>query len=271
MSSSLTISIAANMLQCSSICFNSLGIYLLKKKDPVWTRNGMILANLSISEIINAILLLGFSVLLRIKKDNKLMNHAFHGLTDLTVFMNMKWYFAMYVMIIDRYLACKYPLRHRILVTKRRIFILCVSLWLLVTFAWIIAKVGTSVQLTFRTHSIIWFILDGIFMLLFLLTYGTIFHRIIKSKRLQTQSSNSSQQSNYPNRATGNKAFYGVVGLIALTFCVFVIIPHLILLLGSTNIGITMYSVGFLVDPIIYIFMRKDLRSELKKMFRCCN
>ena len=199
------------------------------------------------------------------------MNQAFHGLKDLTAFMNMKWYFAMYVMIIDRYLACKYPLRHRILVTKRRIFILCVSLWLFVTFAFIIAKVGTGAVFTFRTHSIIWFILDGIFMFLSLLTYGTIFHRIIKSKRLQTQSSNSSQQSNYPNRATGNKTFYGVVGLITLTFCVFVITPHLILLLGSTNIGVLMYSVGFLVDPIIYIFMRRDLRSELKKLFKCCD
>lgn len=269
--SALTIAITANILQCSSICFNSLGIYLLKKKDPVWTRNGMILANLSIAEIINAILLLGISVLIRIKQENKLMNEAFQGLRDLTVFMNMKWYFAMYVMIIDRYLACKYPLRHRALVTKRRIFILCVSLWLFVTFAWIIVKVSIGVALTFKTYSSIWFTLDGIFMLLSLITYGTIFHRMIKSKQLQMQSNNSLQQSNYPNRATGNKTFYRVVGLVVLTFCAFVITPHLILLLASRNVGTTMYSVGFLVDPIIYIFMRRDLRSELKKLFRCCN
>ncbi len=250
------------LLYLISIFLNSLGIYLLSATRPL-NSGKILLINLAISEIFFAL----------IDIPTKFIHiPSLKSKTLIVSASSMPYYFAMFMITIDRLVAFLFPFKHRVMVTNRRLTFAIVASWVL---ALLIGLCLFIINEGNHLYIYIWIAFDAAYILLCAITYGLIFIKILKRRKFV----NNQQDVNGPARqqnVTSNNRFFKIIALIILSFLIFILVPDIFFHFYHTNNETVMkcldvvWTLGFVADPITYIFLQDHLRLLLKKKLCKC-
>ena len=249
------------LLYLISMILNSLGIYLLSATRPL-NSSKILLINLSDSEIFVAMMGVVFNILRAVLPIETMLKI---GIIFATSYI--AYYFAMFMLTVDRLIGVVLPLKHRVIVTEQRLTLAIVTSWFI---ALLLQTCFSILSETFHLDSVllkyIWIALDAVFIILCAITYGLIFIKVLKKKRLE-----NNQQD-----GRGNSRLFKITALIILSFLLLMLVPDIVLYFHSmTNktaiecLNIV-WSLGFVADPIIYIFLQDHLRLLLKTKLCTC-
>lgn len=262
----------------SSLVFNACGILLLNSLRASGIAQTVIIINLSVSEMLIATgwiaELIAVSIGLTFEDRTMLVIWAIRA--GVYCF----WFADMYVLSIDRFLGCLFPLRHRALVNRKSVYRLITSLWIFCSLKSVMLLIFDTKYLHLIYNVYVWLTLDCMAVSIFSITYCSIFFYNLKRmrmRRIRTHSLESNQ-----TQAGSTSLFAKVVGLIAASFMIFEVAPSAIeRALFLKEIEITRLLEGWvslcyqfilLVDPLIYIFLqrrhRRLLRAKARYVFR---
>ena len=268
----------------ASMLFNGAGVYLLHKARHYCPSQTIILMNLSITEIFIAI---GYIIqdAFTLRGNNytiyfeKTFAHVVWGLRS--GFYSV-WYLVMYFLAIDRFMACNLAIKHRSIATRSNIKMVLLTLWL--------TGMANGIILCFEFHlfysvytKYVWLALDGVLLLMIIVTYTTIYTRRFHMKRVSAFR-NVNGVTFRSRRMRSYQQFVKVIGLIVLTFIFFEVVPTITFLVvfelmsKGTELALSFillsYNLVILSDPLIYIFLQDRVRvtfnRQMQKLFNCC-
>ncbi len=252
-----------------SLILNILGIHLLTRVCRLGCSK-YLLINLSISEIYVSIGTIFYTILYLSNVSSKILKIT----TKVLWTSYICWLFAMFLIVIDRFFGGVFPLKHRIVVTKKRMLRVIASVWL-IAFSFGIAPFFDERLITFNV-TYFFIALDVLYILLCIITYGSILVKISLRKSLG-QHRDSSRDSNSSSRESHilkrNKRFFRTVGVIILTFVLFVLVPDLIFFTffsGQVHFPAVLnmcFGFGMMLDPVVYILFQPDTRRLFKQKF----
>ena len=258
------------VLLAATIILNSFGIYLMKRTHGTYTNQKLILINLSSCQILLAISRTTYTVIhhYEIPTDNiyKLAALGF-------VYVELSTYYLVIISLtVDRFIACKYPLRYAIVLSRKKMRIILAT-------AWILGLVVNLPQL-FISASVAVFIfnyatlpvLDFTFVLTAITVYGYLLYKVQKRKRDKLSRHNGKERER-----SQNYKLIKMAAMINLRFFLLVTIPDIIFAMNlSANFGsksvlrfilVFCWYVNPVFDPITYVFMQKGIRRELRRLF----
>ncbi len=258
-----------------SAIFNCLGIYLLQQITTSNINQIMILINLGASEIIIAIGWLAEETC------------SSYGYTyddrNLQVIWALRagaycfWFIDMCFMAIDRCIGCSFPLKHRGLMSKRRINRLLRLIWLLCGMNSVFLLVVDTRAYYGAYNAIVWFVFDCISVGVFIVAYASIFYHILKRKRALKLGKNAFDAQQIA--ANRNQQFLKIVGLITVTYLIFEVCPTTVTMIyfhsGNSipdplaSILDLSYVMAIFIDPLIYIFLQGRVRRLLWDKLSC--
>ena len=262
------------LILLSSLIFNACGIVLLKLLRGNALAQTVIIINLSISEIFIAIGWLAELVATSI-------SFTFNDRVLLVIWAIRAgfycfWFVDMYILSLDRFMGCIIPLRHRVIMNKSNVRRLIICLWFAcISNSLLLLILDTKVY--FRIYNkYVWISLDCIAVIIYALTYISIYCNTSNSARLKSRLKASSEYQEDSNKA--NMHFFKVVGLIILSFVIFEFCPsvtEMSFYFTDTDVPEVLdrsirvfYQLNLLLDPLIYIFLPVRVRSLLFNKLR---
>ncbi len=247
--------IVSSLIHLFSIFLNVLGVYLLTAIKPL-SIGKFLLTNLAVSEII----LSGVQIAVNsIRAFVRIEENTDADKVRATIWL--VYYSSVFFLTIDRLIAINFPLRYRVLITKKRLKLAILVVWTLAT------ALGASFfiygNLFISFWNMTWMVLDVAFIILAVTTYGFIFFKILRRRRFENNDQDGRRQHFIMSR---EKKFVKIAGLIIGTFLFLFLIPDTIKYgYPSLEALLLTYPIGILLDPVIYIFLQEDLRSLLKR------
>ncbi len=246
----------------SSIILNTLGVYLLCATRPL-SNSKILLLNLAASDLVTTIIgiannfrhVLGLEALIELEK--------------ILASFSIVYYFSIYFLTVDRLIATLFPLKYIIILTKRHLVRAIVTKWLTISLFGISFFLRES-WFTF-IWQYIWVILDLIFIVLCLVTYGLILTKLLARRRLQHENRDREARRRQRRIINRNQKFFKIVALIVVSFIFLNLVPDVILFFQDSDdqvvLGILgmIWSLGVVMDPLIYVFLQDDLRLVLKR------
>lgn len=254
------IEIAKCVSSSIAIFLNCFGIFLLRKYYNKEKSQDFILITLSTVEILIGInwivsTVLGlYDMLDSVTWTWKVVFSSRFGIY-------LIWYAIMYMLTLDRFLGCNFPLKHRELEMKADVRIIMVVVW-------IIGFVLIVVFCVVDTQKVYWFLLeyvwianDSLYLLLFAITYSSIFCKLRHSRACIVQQ----DQKDGLQLKHGQQQFLKIITSLIGTFVVLETIPTIIrMALWYANkqqdtveaVTTMLYTVHISVDPLIYIFLK---------------
>ena len=263
----------------SSLIFNAFGIYLLKLLRGSPLAQTVIIINLSISEMLIALGWLGELIATSIGMTFN--DKALLVIWAIRAGMYCFWFADMYILSLDRFLGCIIPLKHRVMMTKCNVRRGIIGLWVVcISNSLLLILLDTKVY--FQIYNVyVWISMDCIAVVIYALTYISIFCNATKSSRVQSRIRSSSQYQEDSSKT--NTHFFKVVALIILSFIIFEFCPSVTEMLffyfTDGNVPYMLdriiklfYHLNLLVDPLIYIFLPARIRTMLfMTLRRLCN
>ena len=162
-------------------------------------------------------------------------------------------YETLICLTIDRFLALKFSLRYRSIVTKRSFFLLLPAIWLLSAFLGVMCALTPT-----KVYYVMWSVLDVFTVVTLVTTYSYIIITVRKQKRIFK--GNSSWRSQFK---------YQIPLCICLTYLILIFIPNLILSIKS-DLPILWFNVllyiNYCCDPLIYVLFALFERRRKKKL-----
>ena len=239
------------------IFFNACGVFCLMtlNKDGICNQV-MILISHSTCNILLAIFWIGDMLFAHM---NAVKTIWYYRWWPFLASIYLVWYLMIFLLTVDRFIGCNFPIRHKIFIRKRFILAAIGVCWSIgLTLAVIGSFVGSeSLRPTVRKYG--WPTLDILFLFLFVLTYGSIFF-VIARRRFNVQTSRTSHQSQFILTVTALLTSFLMLEAIPSLVNAFLKRPHV----TFEKILLTLYKVNLLCDPLIYIFLQRKVRNIAK-------
>ena len=162
----------------------------------------------------------------------------------------------MILLTLDRFVGCNFPLKHKIFVRKKVILSAIGSSWAIGLSLGIIGSVAGSRSLRPSVRTYGWPTLDIMFLLSFVVTYGSIFCVLARRRFTITANRNSDQSQ-----------FILTVTALLVCFLALEAIPSLVSAFTNSHSEtfekalLTIYKANLLFDPLIYIFLQRKVRN----------
>lgn len=249
-----------------SIFLNCFGIFLLRKYYNKEKNQDFILMTLSSVEIFIAVIWI-LSTVLQFYHMYDGGSLAWKVVYSFRTGTYLIWYAIIYMLTLDRFLGCNFPLRHRELTLKTDMRITMVIVWVSgVILSIVFCVVDTSkVYLVFLRY--IWIIIDSLYLLLFIITYTSIFCKIRRSRASNVQR----------NSKNGQQQFIKIITSLIVAFVILETNPTIIRMsfryakqrhMDIVEAVMTMlYTIHLSVDPLIYIFLKPKSMQCVRKWF----
>ena len=240
--------------------FNIIGLYLVKSSRLGNSIQIKIIMNLSCCDIFIStttivVMVLHFSghPLVRSRAAQVIWAHrtaVYHT-----------WFGMFYLLTVDRFLGCNFPFRYRTLTSPKKCKIILGVSWVIPIILAPIFSVLDTMKVRVYFNKYLWVVYDGIFLLLFMVTYSTVFYRKQKStQKIRRRST----------KGPGNQRFFALTAAMLTAFMFLETIPVIV------SACITMVSIetrdvfqhvfelcwnsNLLVDPFIYIYLMPRVR-----------
>eukprot|EP00112_Aurelia_sp_Birch-Aquarium-sp1_P013211 Seg2798.2 transcript_id=Seg2798.2/GoldUCD/mRNA.D3Y31 product="hypothetical protein" protein_id=Seg2798.2/GoldUCD/D3Y31 len=161
-------------------------------------------------------------------------------------------------------MGCNFPIKHKVYVKKKYVRITIIVCWVVGV---LIGVIGCpfdhiAVRNVYRTY--IWIILDIIFLMLFTVTYISMFVYLARRRISGTQSV-----------IADNQRFLKTVTALLVAFLLFETIPSLLSVICKQcyrchtlhKIRDFLYTIVLLCDPFIYVFLQPEVRKFVLSKF----
>ena len=248
-----------------SLIFNGFGFYTFQKRLQGNKNQHMLLQNLAAVEIVKTLydfiplLLYYFYVICGIDW----YKSAIHYLVVMEVNVMTTIYMSFVAVSLDRLLCVVLEMKYAYLVTERCVKVGIVCTWVCTTFpGFLVWMFFPHPEEAKRYYYLGW---DVLVLLLIIPTYALVF-KILRSnrRRLQFFTTKSKSKMQYQSLVVGV--------LLTLSFLAFNLVPDVVILLFSSNhtafsVVSLLWSVGYLVDPFVYIFASKQSRNANQTSF----
>lgn len=251
-----------------SLFFNIFGIYLLTTVDKGHTTQIRIITSLSIADVLNSI---GFAIRIAAEEHIHEYREAFNIIWAQRTGIYHAWYAMHYLLTIDRFFGCNFPLRYSAVVTRNKVRnVLLISWCTAVSFGGLYCLLDTE-QIKLFYIDYVWTQLDVGLLIVFIGTYSSIFYR-----KMQRNLKFGSQDGR-----SGNKQFFIVSTTILATFIIFEFSSTIVYKKMDpenklTNaIATLLWNINILADPLIYIFLQPEFRkaafNKIRRVWGVCN
>lgn len=256
-----------------ALCLHVLAVFSLCKHKKQNKNQKALLINLSVTEIL--LLMLGAVVSIAyIHPDANIYStwKLVQILTYLDIVGNLSLLFAMLLIITDRFLCIFLHIKYGYIVTKQRLVKFIIAAWIMSGLAVLPVIIVKDIDL--HQYYLAVTITNAVYILIAVVVYSIIgLH--LKQRRKKFQQNVRKGES-----ITNAKQFI-VPFLLVFTFIIFSSIPKCIYAWWvwkkdeDMDIGIIfkirdiLLTCGFLVDPLIYVFLNKPLRDVALNYLRC--
>ncbi|KAK3106405.1 hypothetical protein FSP39_019361 [Pinctada imbricata] len=263
---------------------NSFVLYVILKAHNLRDSTIKLIANLSMSDVVTALLFSTVSV------SSELVKESFYGclivclLVHYTIFVSL---FTLSITTVDRYLAICHHDRYATIMTKKRVFALIITAWVyplpllsIPFFGFTSWNKESTCALENILHSWIYKTYSSLVITLILITLGLYIRILIKAREFQrgfhpaqTVGINiTSMRVRAKKRAIKNGRVIGIVTL----FFIVCWLPFHILQFGfspeNENLSLAAAVTGglgtfnALVNPFLYAWQRRDFRKSAKRL-----
>ncbi|XP_057292488.1 melanocyte-stimulating hormone receptor-like [Hydractinia symbiolongicarpus] len=255
-----------------ALCLHLLALFSLCKHKKQNKNQKVLLINLSVTEI----LLLMFGIYNEIVYMHpyvsrwKLWHQIF---TYLHSAGNLALLFAMFLIITDRFLCISLHIKYGYIVTKQRLVKFTIAAWIISGLTAFLVIIVEDIDLHQYSYAVT--ITNGVYVLIAVVVYSIIGLHLKRRRR------NFQQNVRNGESITNAKQFI-VPFLLVFTFIIFSSIPKCIttwcvLKCNKDNIDTefifkirgTLLICGFIIDPLIYVFLNKPLR-DVALNYLCC-
>ena len=245
-----------------SLFFNTFGVYLLTTVDEGHTTQIRIITSLSIADIINSI---GFAVRIAAEEHIHDSRDASYIIWAQRTGIYHAWYAMHYLLTIDRFFGCNFPLRYNAVITRIKVRNILLILWFTgISLGCLYCLLNTR-QIKLFYLDYVWTPLDVGLLIVFIVTYSSIFYRKMRRK----------QKFGSQDGRSGNKQFFMVSTTILTTFIIFEFASTIVYKKMDpenklTNaIATLLWNINILADPLIYTFLQPKFRKAAFTKIRC--
>ena len=251
------------IINFAAIIANAFGIrWLIGTRKP-YSNQIKIIVNISLVDIcISAMTLLTRIVLFAAPGTFYVKVYTYVNLVRLCVYLT--WFFMFYLLMLDRFLGCCFPLWYRVNASPN---------WIKFSlgFCWSIALVSAPITCLIspdKMKSIMGTYVMASLLIMFLIQFAVLYVAVFYHKR------RSNARSGRQNKRVENTRFFAVTTVMLVAFLALEAIPSLALSVMQiagveyaklfTHWFQPLWDLNLFVDPIIYIFMRPNAGRALR-------
>ena len=233
-----------------TVVLNVVGLKFLHDIPNMKETQKVLLAHLSISDTLNAITALTGSLVIE-QYYKKGQTHAFKALAAHCIWTSSE---ALIIITIDRVIATAMPFRYKTIVTKRRLIVFIIAIWVITLTSMIVLMKTKDIS---KVNEFLFLITSPTEVIIFV-SYAYILFKVRKSRKKSTAGASSSSTRR-------GKKMIVVSSCIVLSFTIFVAIPDIILYFSHEyqEILICMIHTYYVMNPIIYIYCYPSLREKI--------
>ena len=245
------------------IILNITGFVLLVKDSKTGGRQRGLLINLTVATVfysLTCIIGLVYSTF----EDDVVESSLGYKLKHLIGIAAMPMYCYMLIITLDQFLSCAFVYRYRASFSNSRLQKLLIAVWMFTIILTIASFVADYAVFKIAVDLNFWLALDWTFFAVLIISYGGIFVKLNRRKRLDA---NNAAVIN-SERKRQNKQFFKVSGSIVVSYFLFFTIPSLIsIFTGKKYMEMVnfLYTIPTITTALIYILYRKDVRTNM-----CC-
>ena len=259
------------------VTLHAVGLYFLFISKSIAKNQKLFLTNLSLIEMI-ALVSVVISQLPDVYENEQLWlcNTAIQ-----LGWIGITWFFIVVNLTVDRFLEVWLNIKYHVYITEEKIK------WSLAC-CWVIGVIsGSIIMYLFQTrkkediieylHVYIYPVPEALFIVLFCTVYVYLYTHIIKERnhRIKRQARFSRSSSTDNTSWSSIKAKHFIPFWIIITFIIFFLIPEITITIAFHTfkwrkhkhplyaIMVFMFTVGYIVDPVIYIFLHKAVRTTI--------
>eukprot|EP00112_Aurelia_sp_Birch-Aquarium-sp1_P013210 Seg2798.1 transcript_id=Seg2798.1/GoldUCD/mRNA.D3Y31 product="hypothetical protein" protein_id=Seg2798.1/GoldUCD/D3Y31 len=255
--------IATYIVSATAVIVNIIGICLLKISGVKKTIQIMIIMSLSAADLTLALAWLGEETISNVT--NSRSGRVYEVWWSLKGGFYLVWYSMIYLLTMDRFMGCNFPIKHKVYVKKKYVRITIIVCWVVGVLIGVISCPfhAIAVRIVYRTY--IWIILDITFLTLLTVTYISIFVYLARRRINGTQ-----------NVMADNQRFLKTVTALLVAFLLFETIPSLRNVICKQydpwrKIRDFLYTMNLVCDPFIYVFLQPEVRKfALSKVCALC-
>ena len=266
MDESVRIVVILLIVLISSAVMNAVGLYLLHKDGRRQTNQNVMLKFLSGCEFVLSVLsfLRWILVLRGSSADDRICQIIVH-IAHADYF---NYIFVMIFMTLDRFIAVKYPLRYPIILSRRKAKMTLFSSAVICGAFGFISLFFDYARFHYVVNLYVFPFTSATAAICIVSTYTYILTKMLRRRHLLASRDNVSARRN-----KDELRLLKMVAIINATFMVFFLVPDMMFALWHSALAninrhviYIIWYLGFLVDPITYIFMQKRLRDLMLEM-----